>query len=186
MNSNDCGQVDDYLDGELAAGAIGAFEVHLATCASCRRAAAESAAVTGLLKRAFAVEQAASLLPTMKESIEAEPLSNGTSRRSWQLRLRRAGRRAGGNVAWAACVAAVMLICLTALLYFDDNSIESHRRNRLTRPSPIDHPIAISPELASVDATTEVQLAENQKLLAVRMPTQHKNVTIVWMYPTIR
>jgi anti-sigma factor RsiW len=181
MRTN-CEQLDDFLDGELAAGAIVAFEEHFRSCASCRRAVAESQAVSGLLQRAFDVEQAASLLPSGEESIEVVQSSSVWPRQSWQLRL----RRAGGIAAWAACAAAVLLVFVTALLYVDDNPLEIQRSGQVAQPSTIERPMEKSREQASVHPHIEVQLREHQNLLAVRRPTQNKNVTIVWMYPTVQ
>jgi hypothetical protein len=182
-----CELLDDYLDGELAAAAIRAFERHLSDCAGCRREVAESEALSSLLEHAFAIERAAGPMPADHELIEVMPPTCASPRQSWAHRQRPARRRFRRFAACVAGLGAVMLLGSMALLFFASDSIGPTPRMRAVHePREGSDGATRPPDAAPQNRAVDVQIAENQAQLAVHMPTRNKNVTIVWIFPTIQ
>lgn len=184
MKATDCGQLDDYLDGELAAGVMRAFEEHLEWCASCRRSVAESLALSGLLQRAFAVEQGDSSLPPEEDLIELAQSTCVSPRRSRQVRLRSLSesfrRAAAGVVAVAA-----MLLLWAAALFFAGKSDAPQPRAAGTVTDKSMHR-SLEADALRQQRRAIVHVANELDSVAIPMPSTHENVTIVWIYPAYK
>jgi anti-sigma factor RsiW len=92
--TNDCHNLDAYLDGELAPGDAAHFAVHLATCPMCREAVDEQLWIDGLL-RCPATAQLETPSPALVQSFR-DALARRIHIRRW--------------AAWSAAAAAAVLI----------------------------------------------------------------------------
>lgn len=172
-----CELLDDYLDGALPGEEVAAFAVHLCECAACREAVEEQQWIDGLLRSPAAVELE---LPLTAVAIPF-------------VRIRR--RRI------LAVAAAVALFAATAALLFP-----LPRREGLGegRPTVADARDAAS-ESDSATALRSVATGDRAQLLpslsgrgisgaefvssgssiAVAVPSDDPQVTIVQLYPTV-
>jgi hypothetical protein len=102
------------------------------------------------------------------------------------LRIHRP-RFSGSLAAAISALAAVLLVCVAAWMTHIGRSsqpLQSHRAVEAPHPgAAMEQPPAASPLKRPA---VRVELADDQPLLAVQMPTRNKNVTVVWMYPTVQ
>jgi anti-sigma factor RsiW len=165
MKPSECEQLDDYLDGELAEADARAFERHAARCGVCERAIRQSNGLSRLLASAY------------RTSLYEETAAPADHRPASRARV-------------AACLAALIatILAWTALpvLWREDS------RHQLEPPSvargsrELAGGSRVANESVQRPKMADIQVVNSEEVLAVPVPSHRENVTIVWMYPTVR
>jgi hypothetical protein len=164
--SSFCGDLDDYLDGDIEHERREPFEAHLARCAACREAIEFASGFNTLLRQATNRAVPAELRPAIERQIHKQ----ATTRRR---------------------VAAVVLSAAASIALFV--TPWRHERPAIRQTAPDAPAVAKVDEPATKATGTElpplapqVSVETGEELLAVRKPTKHPNVSVFWLYPTVR
>ncbi len=174
MSICQCDRLDDYLLGELPAEEAAGFEAHLAGCPACREELRQQRKVDRLLS-----EGAKRLEPVPSALIDR---IEGQYRRSDR---RRAARWAGGLSA-----AAVLLVGL--VVWLATGGFGSHDGRR---PIVQDHPQPpaggkpVDPpghEMPPAPPVATLTFADPSEAILVPLESKTPNVSIFWVYPTVR
>jgi anti-sigma factor RsiW len=166
MTGSSCSQLEDFVDGELGESDARAFEGHARSCPACRQAVREWRDLSGLLHHAY-------------RSGSCELPRSLLARRRQELRLRRL----------AACLAAVAagLLVWAAATFLWQPQRESPERRGSVAQSQQNRTGGGMDVSAAQTVEQEVQvLCDSQQMIVRRLPSRNENVTVVWMYPTIR
>jgi hypothetical protein len=158
-----CEQLTDFLDRALSTEERASFTAHLLHCSSCRHSVQEAERIELLLRRAVA----ASAVP-----------AGLAERAEKRIRASARGRLAAGL---AAAAAAVLLAGIGAWWF-----------GRVPQPPPPEPPRWVEnpappappPGPPEVRPVVRADFAPESSVIAVRMPSQSPNVTIIWVYPT--
>jgi anti-sigma factor RsiW len=157
-----CDRLDDYLDGTMAADDQQAFRLHLAECSACREEMRFQETVDRLLRQATACETPPGLLKQLNGSIQ-------TSAR-WRSAV----------IAALASAASLLL----AIVFRQTSEPPGTAPNtEIVQQVPNAVPPFAVPEKPSVAL---VVMDSSSDLLAVPQESRHSNVTIYWLYPTIK
>ncbi len=165
MSRPECDHLDEYLLGWLPAGEAAAFEGHLAACSECRN----QREVQDRIDRA--VELARS------QPEPAPPLLVGRIHR-------RIGASRGWRIARIACglaAAAAVLVVFAARGWFEAGSAGLPPGTELAaegQPVPV-------PAVAAADEA-RVRMTDPSSAILVSMPSRNPEITIVWVYPTVK
>jgi len=184
MDTRRCDHLDDYLAGVLSAAEAARFEAHLAECPACREEVADGQRIDRLLARA-------------SDHLEPVParLVDRIEGRIGSLRRRRLVRVVLGLSAAAAALLAV--------------GISLMPRDEVTPPRPATHrdvpfiaeetikrkpdshaDVHEAPPPAQLPSNNarrvRVSLADPAEAILVPIETSNPNVSIVWIYPTLR
>ncbi|OHB73173.1 MAG: hypothetical protein A2V70_09120 [Planctomycetes bacterium RBG_13_63_9] len=168
-----CDHLDQYLGGWLSDEQAAQFEIHLRDCPGCRQEAQQQRRIDRLLDRGARLLELAPAL-----------LIDRIERRLQQTVRRRAVRWAWG------LAAAVLLILATGV-----GVAMRHFGTRAEPPAIAQQPdpIAAEPDSERPDPRTpvavcdvEVTLDDPSEAILVPLPTQSPNVSIVWIYPTVK
>jgi len=180
MKTAQCQNLDDYLAACLSDDEAARFEAHLPHCPACREEIADQRGIDRLLARGAA--QRAPIPSSLVDRIEGRIRS---------LRRRRAVRWAVG----ASAAAAVVLAVGVWLIPQDDGAAPGPERPP-GRGSVAETPVESEPdghEVASPaqppsdnEPRVRVSLADPSEAILVPMHTSNPNVSIVWVYPTVR
>lgn len=160
MSVRPCDHLDDYLDGDLPADDTGAFLAHLADCPACRTIVREQQQIARLLNEAS----------TQLDIVPARIL-NQVMARPGPVRWRRSAVM-GGVLALAAAV------LLTVGLVRKPLPPSTHDLVEAPNPAVVQEP----PTPPSVRVT----FAHAHDVIALPQPTTNPNVTILWVYPTVK
>lgn len=185
MKTAQCQNLDDYLAACLSDDEAARFEAHLAHCPACREEIADQRGIDRLLARGAA--QRAPTPPSLVDRIEGRIRS---------LRRRRAVRWGLG----ASAAVAVVLAVGVWLVPQDDGAALGPERPP-ERGSVAETPVESEPdghEVASPaqppsaqppfdnEPRVRVSLADPLEAILVPIETSSPNVSIVWIYPTVR
>jgi hypothetical protein len=151
-----CERLDDYLAGELVADEQEAFRLHLADCAGCREEVRFQETVDGLLRQATACEAPHGL------------------RRRLVRKMQASTRRLQFAAIGAAAIAASLML------------IFAERPNRRPRDVVQIGPLNSPKSDSKRQAVASMILDPSCDLLAVPQVSRQPNVTIFWLYPTIK
>jgi anti-sigma factor RsiW len=169
-----CDRLDEYLCGWLSPEEAARFEAHLAACPACQEESASQQQIDRLLAEAAAWAEPvpASLMLRIKRRVLA-------------VRRRRL-------VAWACAVAAAVAVVLTFGLWATQRSISGRSDRSPVAESPIISADSPAPAIASgalepqTPASVRVALADPSSAILVPVESRSPNVTVVWVYPTVR
>jgi predicted anti-sigma-YlaC factor YlaD len=164
MNKPECDRLDDYLLGWLSEEQAAAFEGHLADCAECR----------GHRETQCRIDRAMETARTQPESVP--PLL--VERIHRQVRAARAWR-----LVRIACglAAAALLTVLPGRSWFAGHRCDLQPDTELVAHSqPLPPPIAVAVE------QPRIRLVDPFSAILVPMPSKNPEVTIVWVYPTVK
>ena len=174
MNPCPCDDLDGYLADWLSEDERARFEAHLADCPACGWGLQQQRRIDGLLARAAA--QAEPVPPALVDRIEGQIRS---------LRRRRAVRWAFGLSA-----AAASLLVVGLWIAAQEGSLppqpapivqnlveEQTGQQEVTPPAPL---------AFDAEPRVRVSLADASDGILVPMETSNRNVSIVWIYPTVR
>jgi len=174
MNPCQCDNLDGYLAGWLSDDERAGFEAHLAGCRVCRREAEEQRRIDRLL--AEGAGRLEPLPPSLMGRIEGQFRSTGRHRLI---------RRALGLSTAAAIMLAVGL-------WYTLQDVGMPRGPERIAEKPIEpvageHEAAPPPPLAFDDQSpVRVKLADPADAILVPLETDAPNVSIVWVYPTLK
>jgi Putative zinc-finger len=171
--TNDCQNLDAYLDGELTPGEGARFAAHLTDCPACREAVDEQQWIDGLL-RAPAIAQRETSPPALVESF----------RRAIARRLRYSRLAAGGAVA----AAAVLLVAVgwAVKLHLDSDGLSGREVVSLSGAAlDVDEP-SPAPSLTGRGNDSGATFVGGPDLIVVPVESHHPEVTIVRVYPTFQ
>ena len=188
MDTRQCDHLDDYLAGCLSADDSARFEAHLADCPACGEEVAHQRRIDRLLARGAGGRDPA-----------ASSLVDRIERRIRSLRRRRVTRVALGL---SAAVAAAVAVGVWLIPRDDavapgphpplgprrvaEEPIESEPEGPI-ESDPEGHEAAPPTELASEsERRVRVSLADPSEAILVRVPTSNPNVSIVWIYPSMK
>jgi hypothetical protein len=159
MPSTLCQLLEDYMNHDLTPADCARFETHLRECAPCRQALGEERDLDALLSTAL-----------------REPLPGGFEG-NFQLRLRAAKRRRliAAMVAVAASVALIVLVFRP--FRTPDQPPPAPHVEALPAPPPSSGPPPA--------AQAQVRFPKNAGVVAVPVPSDSPNVTIVQVYPAL-
>jgi anti-sigma factor RsiW len=156
MTDSPCHQLDDYLTGTLPPGEMTRYVDHLTVCASCRREIELQDAIDLALRA-----PAPDLERPPKDLVERIDRQSKSS-------------RPGRAVLWtAACVAAA------ASLFGVVWHVHSWRKHVADPPG---HQRVTQARPAG-DQPVEIRFDPADNVIAVPMPTESDEVSIVWVYP---
>ena len=174
MNRSPCDDLDGYLAGWLSEDERAQFEAHLAHCPACRLGLRQQQEIDRLLAGAAACAEP--VPPGLVGRIEGRL-------RSW--RRRRVGRWALGLSIAVAVVLAVGLWPATR-----DQGVPPEPARIVEKPAESEAgPQQANPpaQLASdPKPAVRVSLADASDGIVVPRATSNPNVSIVWIYPTVR
>ncbi len=169
MSHRQCDHREAYLARGLSPDEAAAFADHLPGCSDCRREVAAQARIDALLR--LAVERfdplPADLLPKVESRI--------------------ARHRRPARLAWAAaaCAAVAVLLAFGGWAIWHNTLLNGHgpiiaqeKGNSKVEPSPVS--VALSRPRA------EVVMADPDAAIVVPHKSKRPDVTIVWIYPTIK
>lgn len=171
MNDSPCGQLDEYLGGELTRAGRPAFEAHLVICRSCRDE----------------VEAFARLKRLLESSIGQEPCPPELVRRI-EAQIRAAPDRRPVRSRMVLGVTAAAL-CITAWLTLDSRHEQPIDR-ALPRPAAVepvvdDRAQASNPRASEHEEfVSKVQVDFSDEYLGLPIETDDPRMTIIWVYPT--
>jgi hypothetical protein len=160
--SLNCDRLDDYLAGTLEAPEREAFRLHLADCTTCREQVRFQEGLDRLLRQATASDTPPGLLLRLEQKIEAS------------------SRRKRLAVVASVAIAASLLAALV-LRRPDRPEVDPRSKNKVVRV-PTNAPV----ERAQKQDVALVLLDASSDLLAVPQESHQPNVTIFWLYPTIK
>jgi anti-sigma factor RsiW len=180
MSTPKCEKLDEYLTGSLPAREAAGFEAHLAGCPACRDGIGEQSRVDRLLAAASREE---SVPASLVDRIEG--------------RIRILARRRAARLGWfGVSAAAVVMAALGVWLAGRDRGTPPRAEPIAHRPiesAPAKHDdvprpdAAPAPERATVDAPrARVALADPSDGILFPLESSHPNVSIVWVYPTVK
>lgn len=164
MNKPECDRLDDYLLGWLSEEQAAAFESHLAVCAECRNE-------TQLQAR---IDEAAERARNQPEPVP--PLLLDRVRR----RVRAAKTRRLVRIA-CALAAATLLVVLPGRSWF-----AGHRCDLQPDTELVAHGQPLPPPVAVAVQQPRIRLVDPSAAILVPMPSKNPEVTIVWVYPTVK
>ena len=172
MTSRPCDQIDDYLCGWLPPEEATVYEAHLADCAACREECATQRRIDQLLAT---------------ETVTTVPIPIGL-RSQVHGRIRAAYRRRLLYCAGAA--AAASMVALALVLFATKNIVFTPREERQTaQHSSAGHDV--SPSVAPPTSAeppivvARVTMIDPSSAIVVPLDSQHPNVTLVQVLPTI-
>ena len=180
MDTRPCDHLDDYLAGWLSADATASFEAHLADCPACREEVAHGQRIDRLLAQGSGHLEP--VPPSLVDRIEGRIRS---------LRRRRVIRVALGL---SAAVAVVLAVGVWLVPQDDGAAVGPERppgRGAVAETpvewEPDGHEVASPAQPPSDDEPrVRVSLADPAEAILVPMETSNPNVSIVWVYPTVR
>ena len=184
MKTAECQNLDDYLSACLSDDEAARFEAHLAHCPACREETADQRGIDRLLARGAA--QRAPTPSSLVDRIEGQIRS---------LRRRRVIRTALALSAAAAVVLAVGVWLIPQndgtpagpTTHAGASSIAEERIKREPDSHADRHEAAPPAQLASDGKPrVRVSLADPAEAILVPVETSNPNVSIVWIYPTVR
>ena len=169
----ECANLDRYLAGELSPGRSARFEGHLAGCPACRRALDHQRHIDRLLLQAAGQLEPgpSSLIDRIEKELRAE-------------NRRRTVRSAWGLSAAAAVVLGLGLWLAEGHFHASDLSqpIVQKETKPATEPDPLDPPTPAPRD----PPRARVSLADRSSAIVLPVETENPNVTLVWVYPTVR
>ena len=172
MSADPCDNLDRYLDGELSREENTAFQIHLDQCATCRASLDRQRTVDRLLAASAPLEPTPGHLAARVDAA-----------------IRAASRRraaAWGTAAVAAASVLLLGIVWTARTLPSDTPNEGIPVADRSTSNP-----AAPADLVSADPLSESQppahvtVRVNGSIVAP-MPSSNPNITIFWVYPTVR
>lgn len=180
MSTPECGKLDEYLTQCLPAREAAGFEAHLAGCPACREGIEHLGRVDRLLAAARREDRVPS---SLVDRIEG--------------RIRVLARRRAARLGWlGVSAAAVVMVALGVWLASRDQESPPGTEptaHRTIESAPATHDgvprsdAAPTPERPPADAPrVRVSLADPSEGILVPMQTSHPNVSIVWIYPTVK
>jgi anti-sigma factor RsiW len=176
MNNPECDNLDAYLCGWLSDEAAAAFAVHLAGCVACRREAEQQRRLDQLL--AQGAGRAEAIPSSLVDGIEAGMRG---------LRRRRIVRLVGGLSAAAAAVLAISL-WWTARHAGPPSNPQPEVERRTETAAGRRQLDEVLPAADDATPVVQVRLRNPSEGILVRpiLEPSRPNVSIVWIYPTIR
>jgi anti-sigma factor RsiW len=174
MSRRECDRLDDYLLGGLSGGETTAFETHLAGCPACRDE----------LQWQWEIDR---LLAQGTRQFEPVPVSlvDRIQQQYGRYRRRRVVRLAWCGSA-AALATAVLIVWLAAGRFGAGDPpqpmVQQHPESSGDQ-EPVQPP---TPESARTLSVARVRLSDPSDAILVPLRTQEPNVSIVWVYPTVK
>ena len=164
MNFSGCNQLEDYLAGALSEEQAVAFAAHLPRCPACRQAAEQQRQIDHSLRQA--VSQLDLVPAGLIERIEG--------------RMRRARRRC-----LLACGAALSAVAATLLVVMIGgwHLPDGHRPGTVAQRRSA---LVGEGRATPAQPRAQVTMADPSSAIVVPIESNMPNVTIVWIYPTIR
>lgn len=160
-----CGNLDDYLAGDLPASEAERFSAHAESCAECRAAVDEQRWIDGLLTSPVRAELE-SASPKLVQSIEAAVAKSSQRARMFTV----------GLAAAAACLLAVGWTALMSRKQSDVMHLNADSVIEIVQPEPT--AVVDSPPRAIVDGGAD--------MLVVPIESPYPQVTIVRVYATFQ
>lgn len=174
MSVPECDRLDDYSLGGLSDEATAGFEAHLAGCPACRDELRRQQQIDGLLARATG---------------QLEPVPSSLIDRIEQ-QVRRSRRRRVVHWAWglsaAALAASVLAVWLAAGGFGTGNRTPPVVREAPEPNSGGEHVDPDRPQAPRADPVASVAIADPADAILVPVETKAPNVSIVWIYPTVK
>ncbi|MEZ6073911.1 MAG: anti-sigma factor [Pirellulales bacterium] len=166
MNGPSCRQLDDYLDGTLTDGALAAFEAHIDQCDECRGAVVQHREMVWLLRQGANEQER----PPARLLVQ--------TRRA----MRRHDHRRRVRLVAGLTTAAVLLIGVGMALRWQRTAVDEN--NAVVESNGHDNePARTTPAAKS---RVRVSVLNPDEAIAVPIETKSENVTIVWIYPTVK
>ena len=172
MNPSPCDDLDGYLSGWLSEDERARFDAHLADCPECGLGLQQER-IARLLTRAAWAEPAP---PGLLDRID------GRIRASRQRRLRR----------WALALstAAAAVLAVGLWLAVPHQSVPPHSPPIVEKPAEPEPPppqaAPPAPLASDPEPPARVSLADASDGIVVPVSTSNPNVSMVWIYPTVR
>ena len=166
MSAPQCTRLDDYLADALADDERATFEVHCQQCKTCQDELERQVQLDHLLAAVAA---------------EPQPLPSGLAQRVEAYMKQQSWHRTRQFTGlW---IAAAILLCVTAwftIPLLNERSIQS--------VEPVAKVSAPTLQQLSADQTPQVRVTftERSNVLAVPVKSQNPNITILWLYPTLK
>ncbi len=175
MNFAECEHLDAYVAGWASDDQTAAFEAHLNDCAACREEIHGQRRIDRLLREG--TRRLEPIPSSLVDRIEG---------RIGVMRRRRAVRAACGT----ACAVALLLgVGLWLTTRGDPPSGSPSQVAVENPPSPTagdERPDSPERPVAEVRPSTEIAMVDSSTAIVVPVKTGNPNVTIVWMYPTVK
>ena len=181
MNFAQCEHLDAYVAGWLPDDRTAAFEAHLNDCSACREEIRRQRRIDRLLR-----EGTRQLEPIPSSLIDRIQRQIGVIRR------RRAVRAACGTACAVALLLGVGLWLRTPGEPPRSSPLELAIENP---PSPTaddeqsdsrERPNSREPPAAEVQPSVEIAMVDSSTAIVVPLITSNPNVSIVWLYPTVK
>jgi anti-sigma factor RsiW len=174
MNFAECEHLDAYVGGWLSDDRTVAFEAHLNDCAACREEIRRQRRIDRLLREG--TRQLEPIPSALVDRIEGQ---------LGVIRRRRAVGAAGGT----ACAAALLLgvgLWLTTAGYRTSPPLEVAVEKRPSPTADDRQPVPPQQPPAEVQPSTEIAMVDASTAIVVPLKTSDPNVSIVWIYPTVK
>ena len=176
MNESPCDRLDDYLGNWLCKEEATRFEAHLSGCPVC----------PGEIRRQRRIN-----LLLAQGAKHAPPVPSSLSVRI-ERQVRRAGHR---RAAWLACAVSAAVVLVSAVgigvAMRGAGTPDDPRPVVRQSPKPVverPEPPRPTPPQPAPPRKPDVQVVCNDPsdAIAVALPTESPNVSIVWIYPTVK
>lgn len=174
MSISECDRLDDYLLGGLPEDETAGFEAHLAGCPACRDELQRQQQIDGLLAQATG---------------QLEPVPSSLIDRI-ERQVRRSRRRRAVHWAWglsaAALAASVLAVWLATGGFGTGNGTPPIVRQPPGPNSGRERVDPDRPQAPRARAVASVAIADPTDAILVPVETKAPNVSIVWIYPTVK
>jgi hypothetical protein len=150
------------LDDELSPGRTRALQDHLRACEPCNRLHGQLAALHAATERLAFRSAAIRAVPPSLDITYRRP-------RAWMA---------------IGAVAAVMALAVTAWRLGTPFSLVSNTQPVEIYPGST--PLTTQPTLLAAAPAVRIELATDSDTITVKRPTHRSNITIMWVYPTLK